>query len=342
MSDLKEILPEWLEKRLKGFRAVPSRNIQSAASGRRLFIQNAHGMVSSVPFTPHERLNSWIVNMREMFMRKENAKMLQVLATIMIILTVGLGGSGITVAAAQASLPDELLYPVKLLSEEIQQDFTPEESQWETALHFADRRMSELTQMVLGGDTPPESLQALYQSQVENAVKLTANLPEEIALVAREQIRMRLLVHEQMMTQLMAQAPAEGSLLQIREMIQTRIQWVEGVPPGASPEPGAGPIQTENPGNGAGPDNTNGTDSGNPWTTEIPTPGSSYGPGDGDGVCDTCTPNGGESNPWTTEIPTPGSSYGPGTGDGTCTTCTPQSGNGTGPQATPVPGGKKP
>jgi len=343
---------ESIRAKLDSLREVPPRSKDAAMVGKRRYLTYARNLSSGVSLSFQDRLNHWIAPAVNLFRRKEQAPMFQLMMTVLVIFGIVFGGGGVTVAAAQASLPDEVLYPVKLWSEDVQSAFTPTEKQWEVELKFADRRIAEITQMIMGSETPPESLQDQYQARIENAVRFSELLPGEQAVKAREEIRLRLLIHAEVMTQLRAKAPESPYLVQAQEMIQTRLSWVEGLPPGGTPQKGPGQNGssevTPGQGNGSGNDSPgtgNGSNAGpgnggNPYTEGTPTPGSSYGPGDGTGI--TCTPNSGVNNPWTTDIPTPGSSYGPGTGDCTTTTCTPQAGPGGNQQVTPAPNSNKP
>ncbi len=67
-------------------------------------------------FARESRHTGWKPNL---FGRKEPLRM-TTLGTIILAISLILGGSGITAVSAQGSLPDSALYPVKLLTEDIQ------------------------------------------------------------------------------------------------------------------------------------------------------------------------------------------------------------------------------
>jgi hypothetical protein len=58
-----------------------------------------------------------------------------------LVLAVMLGGAGVTAAAAQSSLPNEALYPIKLLIEEAQLSLAASPA---AQLDHAQQRVSEL------------------------------------------------------------------------------------------------------------------------------------------------------------------------------------------------------
>ncbi len=266
--------------------------------------------------------------------------MISTLATILLIVSFVLGGGGVTVAAAQNSQPDQPLYAVKVLSEDARLGLvTDPQSEYQLALQFADRRAAEIRTMLDAGSLPPQSVQTRYQDQVEQAIQLAINLPNDQAILALQHIQTRLQTQQQALDQVQSNRSTDvgAALLQTRQMLKDRLEWV-----------GAGlidPLQlrdqllatsramqdrqiTASPA-GQSTRLSPGTGSGNPWTTGTPTPGSGYGPGNGTGDCATCTPignNGQAGNPWTTGTPTQGSGYGPGPGPDPTRSCTPGTG----------------
>jgi len=216
--------------------------------------------------------------------------MVNPILALVLVLSLVFGGGGATVAAAQSSLPDQPLYGLKLWSEDARLSFTNQpESGWQVALQFAERRITEIRAMIEAGKQPDEALQTRYEAQLEQAFRFAQNLPDEQALQALEQIRQRLRLQEEQLSQLPAN---QAVLVQTRSMIQQRLQWVEnGL---QEPHQFRQRLQQGLPQQDVPPAQP---DSGNPWTDDTPTPGSGYGSGQG-------------GNPWTDETPTPGSGYG--------------------------------
>lgn len=268
--------------------------------------------------------------------------MFSTLATVLLIVSLVLGGGGITAVAAQSSQPDETLYGVKLMSEDIRLELTSNtQAEVQLAMRFADRRAEEIQTMLQAGRIPPERVQTRYQNQVNQAIQYALDLPNDQAIQALEQIQIRLQTQQQAFLQVQVNGSPQAAavLVQSRQMLQEHLLWVEqGL---ADPDQFRDQLRQHDqlriqdqlnstataaqgtlalPGIGAG----------NPWTTGTPTPGSEYGPGD----CENCTPlgDGLGSNPWTIGTPTPGSSYGP--GPGLSATCTSGSSYGSGPQPT--------
>jgi hypothetical protein len=332
----------------KGLNVLPlaERPPEAAATGRAAFMNQVESLRTSVSPELKRRHTGWIANIKAGFQtRKEKTPMWTAIVTIITVLTLALGGGGGTVAAAQSAMPDQALYSVKTWTENLRYELAgTNQNRLELALNFAERRMEEIKTMLQAGNLPDQSVSARYQAQIETALRLASGMAGEDGTQALQQIQQQLLIQVQTLSQLhMEDAGLEGVLLQTREMLQTRLQWVEqGLddptmlrkqiqnqqgqqdgtgdgnpweeltqPTTCDPTIGSNNCLTCTPAQ-------DGSNSQNPWTSETPIPGSGYGPGPGtcDGV--TCTPaeDGSNSqNPWTSETPIPGSGYGSGNGD---------------------------
>ncbi len=273
----KDEMNEGWMKRLDILKDVPPRDARRAEETRAAYLKHAGQLAQTVSQTPKQRPITKGMWMPLIFWkRKERSLMVNPILALVLVFSLVFGGGGATVAAAQNSLPDQPLYGLKLWSEDTRLSLTSQpESGWQVALQFAERRIAEIRAMIEAGKQPDEALQLRYEAQLEQALRLAQNLPDEQALRALEQIRQRLRLQEQQMSQLPAN---QAVVAQTRAMIQQRLKWVEnglkdpqqfrqrlhqGLPPEEVP-----PAQ---PGKG------------NPWTDETPTPGSGYGQPGGPG-----------------------------------------------------------
>ncbi len=378
--------PRLIEK-IRILNDLPGRDPRQASQGKAAFLAAAQEMagaaaagrapakIAGVSPDQKRRHSGWMQAILNPFTirRKEQSPMFTLISTLLIVASLALTGGGAAVAAAQTSQPEQALYGLKIFSEDARLELEGDPAEaYQLALAFAERRAFEIQTMLQAGGVPPESVQARYQAQVEQAIQYALNQPDEQAVPALEQVRTRLQTQDQAMQQIRASGlpDVEAILLRTRAMVQERLQWVEtglrdpaqlreqlrlrdqsGAPlqPGpGEPAGGLGPGSNPGPGDGECPDCTpayDGQGSQNPWTTGTPVPGSGYGPGPGDGKCPDCTPaydGQGSQNPWTTVTPVPGSGYGPGPGDGDCAECTPayDGDNSQNPwtTSTPVPG----
>ncbi len=238
--------------------------------------------------------------------------MLGTLATILLVASLILGGGGITVAAAQSSLPDQALYPVKTWSEDVRTELTNnEQNRMELALTYASRRAEEMQMMLRAGQVPPESLLTRMQSEIDSALRLAAAKPDQDVAPALDQIRERLQKNNQVLQQAgePAQPEAVSALEQTRSMLRDRLQWCEdGLQDPAVLRNHLREREREQEHDGSSDLSTptmkaTGTGEDHPRQTGTPAPGSDdrHGPGDEDGTRNyqtTATPNmGGSGGP---------------------------------------------
>lgn len=227
------------------------------------------------------------------------------LITILLIVSLALGGGGVTIAAAQASQPDEPLYGLKLASEDAQFGLTTQDqSQLELALRFADRRAEELSGMVKEGVEVPAQVAARWEQQVRTAFQVAAGMDDESMKGALVQVQTRLQAQERLMNQAEETNPGDPIMQQVRTQLQLRTQQLEqGL---GDPQAFRSMVQTKQstgPGEGT-------------WAACDPEPYCGYGPGPGPGGEE--NPGGPEEpgNPWVTDDDYPGPGYGPGPGEG--------------------------
>lgn len=307
---------------------VPSkRDPRKAAQGRAAFLHQAQTMAStfSAPVSVNHkaRHSSWMQVLQAMRIKfkKESFPMFGTLGTIMLIFSLVLGGSGVTVAAAQGSMPDEALYPVKTWSEAVRvQLAVKEQTKLSLALEFANRRAEELMLMMRAGEVPPTAVLARYAGEVDKALKLAAGKSDEEIGPVLTQLREMLQAQEQAFFKLGPQANPENEalLLQTRTMLKDRLQLCEG----GLEDPAALREQLRlRDLNGEPPVEPNFGDGYGPGGNEEPGDGSAgpgeggYGPGDG--ICDgDCDGDGESYGPGPKEDSGAGEGKGP--GDGTC------------------------
>lgn len=279
--------------------------------------------------------------------------MFSTLGTMILIVSLLLGGGGITAVAAQSAQPDSALYSVKTWTEDARYTLADDDAaRMELALQFANRRMIEIQTQLEKGQVPPAAVQIRLQNQLELALMLAAGLPADEIPGALQRVQAEL--QSQLRTALgwqSANPAGKQVMLKVQTLLQEQLRLCDA----GLQDPQIlrehlqqrqGDLQPTDPVQNQGGNSTSGAGQ-NPWTTGTPTPDSSYGPGPGENqnpwTDDTPTPGssygpgpGDNQNPWTELTPTPGSGYGPGPGDGVCETCTPNAG--AGQQGTCTPG----
>ena len=169
---------------------------------------------------------------------------------LVLVLAVMLGGAGVTAVAAQSSLPNEALYPVKLLVEDVQLSLaSTSDAQIDVQLAQAQQRVREMVQLTDRGVAIPNDVPARLQTRLQAALQIAAQLDDQhmppaldrIQLRTQDQLREmdRLQQHDAVWQQ------AENALTQAREMSQLgqsdpqqfRARFGHGRPDDAPPQP---------------------------------------------------------------------------------------------------------
>jgi hypothetical protein len=191
---------ESIEEKLKSLRAAPERDANRIEQARASYLARAEilerSLKGQVPVSSPvgTRLTWWSNILR----RKENQKM-TLIPTLLLVVTLLFGGTGATVAAAQSAMPDDLLYPVKLISEEISLSFSAgPEAKVKNQLKLLERRSDELDQdLAEDGDVSDEITDSLID-QLDDAIESTDGLGREnqMAALLRIQEHMQLVLQE--------------------------------------------------------------------------------------------------------------------------------------------------
>lgn len=250
---------------VKKLQQSPERDQRAATGGRAIFLAEAQMYPLPVSITPKRRHIEW----KTFFSRKANPKMATI-STLILIFTLLFGGTGATVYAAQNSLPDETLYPVKLMTEDIRVGLSPRsDDRLELALQFAQKRLDEMLAMNQAGYHPATTIGDRWEYQVQSALRLTANMNETAFTQTLNQVRERLMEQENQLGQHLETHPADPTLERVREQLRDHLGLLdEGLAdhdafrsrvhnndfghhpeqePGDTHQPGIGPDNTQTP-----------------------------------------------------------------------------------------------
>ncbi len=219
-------LDQQLRVKLEPLQQIQPRDAAAANLGRTRFLAEACRL--AVTSKGPNRLTVWKDDLRSLFIRKEKAPMFSTLFSVFLILATLLGGSGITVAAAQTSQPGDVLYPVKIFSEDAYYQLaTGDQARFDLTMQYFERRMAEFQNMLENGQVPPDALQTRLQTHLQTALELAVKDPADTEKLL-EQVRLRL--QEQVQTRMQQTIPdpaGETLRLQVRDMLQTRISWAD-------------------------------------------------------------------------------------------------------------------
>ncbi len=195
-------LPEFepIEKKLEDLRESPERDPDLIGRQKAAFLARAESIAQDLPLkqpvsSPDGIRHTWWSNI----LQRKDSKKMSIVPTLLIVITLLFGGTGATVAAAQSAMPNDLLYPVKLVSEEIALTFSGSpDSKVKNELKLLERRSEELNQeLAEDGDVGDEITDSLID-QLDETIESTDGLDREnqMAALLRIQAHMQLVLQE--------------------------------------------------------------------------------------------------------------------------------------------------
>jgi hypothetical protein len=229
MNAFKDQFDPDIEKELSLLEVVPPRDPESAASGRESFLTEARALTP--PVLNHDGSRNWIGVLLSVLRGKHRSPAYAVLASIALVLVILLGGTGATVYAAQGSMPDQVLYNVKLLSEDLRLGLTSS-SQAELALSFemVERRIEEIVTLIEMGSDVPDSVVNRLEQNLDQSLNVVVDIEDDEVEPVMVQIQKHLRDQIQDYTQTKGQSqdgPKEGDWDRIRDMLQTNLDKVD-------------------------------------------------------------------------------------------------------------------
>jgi len=246
-----DISPE-LKKELESLQDVPERGLQASHAGREAYLAQARTL------KPRRTGESNARRARTASRRSWATRFAAIGAVILIALS-SLGG---TVYAAQAAQPDDLLYGVKTLTEDIQVALENDpEDKLDLYMSFANRRLQEIQAQLAAGEEVSQKALDLLEKHSEKMLEQAAKLDGQGMENALRRIETNLQQQNQMMAELGKEHPQGNppGLLKAQEKIRERLELVENglkEPQGYKEEIRQ---QKENSGQGKGSDKENGS-----------------------------------------------------------------------------------
>ncbi len=207
-----------LDPRLKngfnGLQNIPPRHPQVAARGRANFLKQAAVFQQAVSQEAEQRHNRGISTIFHLFQRKERFPMFNTLVAVVLAVVILFGAPGATVVAAQGSLPDQALYPLKTWSEDAWLALTgTPQIRLQVVLDFSDRRVVEMTRLLAAGHPIPQEVQTRLQNELDMLLELAAGMEDTQAQHQLIIILQRAETQLQTMTMLLSGAPLDADPL---------------------------------------------------------------------------------------------------------------------------------
>ena len=217
--DNHDISPE-LKKQLESLQDVPERGLQASHAGRESYLAQVRSLEprqvgkakSSRGKTAARR--SWVPRF----------------AAVGAVILIALSSLGGTVYAAQAAQPDDLLYGVKTLTEDIQIGLeTDPEDRMDLLSFFASRRLAEIEAQAEAGQPISEKALDRLEQHTQQMLQVAAKMQSGNLEKALHQVQQSLELQNQVMTKLQKQTPGGGEpgLVKAQETVKSRLRLVE-------------------------------------------------------------------------------------------------------------------
>jgi hypothetical protein len=177
---------------LNKLRPAPPLDAHTAELERANFLAKVERMRVAVSPQPKMRQMKWIDNIKLTLQRKELSPMISTILTIAIAVSFLLGGVGTTTYAAQTSQPDQPLYPLKTLSEEIRFHLANSpQTKLDLAIAYTNRRMDEIRGLLAENKPIQVVVIERFGNELDLALQVTAGMDDQQMAHALEQIRLQ-------------------------------------------------------------------------------------------------------------------------------------------------------
>lgn len=216
-----------VEEMLDSFREISvKRDPIKAERSRMSFFEEINHLAVSKPtdnrLTFQDQIKTWFGQ------GKEKRKMSPALISILVAITLFFGGGGIGIAAAQDSLPDTWLYPMKLTGEDIQMALTSDvQEKMNLELDFSQNRLNEIIQMIKNDQIPGDNVFTRLDNHLMTALNLAAftstqNSGELTMLQNRVQEQIRLIEQQHMESN----TAASAAVLRTRSILENQYRQI--------------------------------------------------------------------------------------------------------------------
>jgi hypothetical protein len=227
----------YLVSTIQRLKPTPPRRVEDATEGRIKFLAQARTlkrenlMTQPVSSGPFSRLTLWMEALRSHNARKERYPVLATIVSLIVGFSLLFGGAGVTAYAAQGSLPNDFLYPVKTLTETLRLNLTTDPvKQVDLLLEQTGNRIDEIGAMVGKNQPIPQEIGEQFQYKYSIMYKIMVGLPEEEVEPALLKVKRNIRTQDQLMSMIRANAPedTEPLLAQIQANMRCQIAFLEG------------------------------------------------------------------------------------------------------------------
>jgi hypothetical protein len=202
---------------------IPEREPARIEASRTEFLAAARSLRPTVSKPAKARLMGWT----KVF-KKERSPMFT-LARIVLLAVFALGGTGVTAYAAQDSLPNEALYPVKTWIEDLRLDLTQDpHTHFDLLVGFVEERIGEIEALVEDGLSVPNQVATRLNTHLQQMTGVVADMDDPALLKAMEQVQVRSQVQLQRLEKLHENAPDDSQALGLATQAMHNMRNIAG------------------------------------------------------------------------------------------------------------------
>jgi hypothetical protein len=215
----KDKIESELKKNLFLLRNDFPRDLDKTVRGRAAFLSEAQQLRASTSRADKQKSLGRKQGDRSKFPVGQYARprLFGALTPVLLALIFILGTGWATVHASQNSQPSQLLYSVKLASEDVALKIAADPSaQFNLSVDYVQNRASEIILIFNEGKAPSEEVIGRFASQVERSVEIAAGLPDNNAVDALNRLQNRLETQEQAITYLKVVQSADADAAKVK------------------------------------------------------------------------------------------------------------------------------
>jgi hypothetical protein len=201
---------------------VAPRSENAAQAGRAAFLEQAYLIKSALPAQPE-----WKPSRLPLLSRKWLFG-LNPLLTILVVLSIILGSTTTTVYASQNTTPGQILYPVKIASEDLRLSLAPNSgAKVVMDIEFANRRLQEASALTNQQKGIPDSVSSRWGRHVDDIFEHSQQMSDTQMAQILLELQTGLQQQVQTTNQLTAAHPENHELVRLHNEIQASINLVE-------------------------------------------------------------------------------------------------------------------
>jgi hypothetical protein len=211
-------------RHLDALRDVPERDPAAALKSLSSIQTAAQSIKRPVPFREDTRLKDR-QNLGKAILPIKKRVSMKTIGIIGLVLALTFGGGVTTVQASQDSLPNELLYPVKLLSEDVKLSLAKDPLRdLELLMGFTEERAEEIAAVVESGEELSDSVLDRLDLHYQMALQYAASLTDAELMMVLQQMGEHLETQQQLLQQVQIRSENQN---QLNQQLQESLQIIE-------------------------------------------------------------------------------------------------------------------